>query len=42
VFAGLKPQTADFSIVQRGVPFAWNLTTPFTASPLYVFMSLQI
>jgi len=42
VFDGLKPQTADFSLVRRGVPSEWNLTTPFTPPPLYVFMSLQI
>jgi hypothetical protein len=42
VFDGLKPQTADFSLVRRGVPSEWNLTTPFTPPPLYVFTSLQI
>src|SRR5262245_6915199 len=42
VFDGLKPQTADFSLVRRGVPSDGNLTTPFTPPPLYVFMSLQI
>jgi hypothetical protein len=42
VFAGLKPQTADFPLVRRGVPSEWDLTTPFTPPPLYVFMSLQI
>jgi hypothetical protein len=42
VFAGLKPQTAELPLVRRGVPSEWNLTTPFTPPPLYVFMSLQI
>jgi hypothetical protein len=42
VFAGLKPQIADLPLVRRGVPSAWNLTTPFTPPPLYAFMSLQI
>src|SRR5215472_16379001 len=42
VFLGLKPQTADFPLVRRGVPSEWNLTPPFTPPPLYVFMSLQI
>src|SRR5262245_61881809 len=41
VFDGLKPQTADFSLARRGVPSGWNLTTPFTPPPLYVFKSLQ-
>jgi hypothetical protein len=42
VFVGLKLQTADFSLARRGVPAEWNLTTPCTLPPLYVFMSLQI
>jgi hypothetical protein len=42
VFDGLKPQTADFSLVRRGVPSGWNLSSPFAPPPLYVFMSLQI
>jgi hypothetical protein len=42
VFAGLKPRTADLPLVRRGVPSAWDLTTPFAPPPLYVFMSLQI
>ena len=42
VFLGLKPQTADFSLVRRGLPSEWTLTTPFTPPPLCVFMSLQI
>ena len=42
LFAGLTFQTADFSIVRRGIPSEWNLITPFTPPPLYVFMSLQI
>jgi hypothetical protein len=41
-FVGLKPQTADLPLVRRGVPSEWNLTTPFTPPPLYVFMSMQI
>jgi hypothetical protein len=39
---GLKPQTADCSVVRRAVPPEWGLTTPFTPPPLYLFMSLQI
>src|SRR5262249_32621757 len=42
VFAALRPQTADLPLVRRGVPCAWDLTTPFSRPPLYVFMSLQI
>jgi hypothetical protein len=42
VFVGLKPQTADFSLLQRDVPSEWNLTAAFSPPPLYVFMSLQI
>jgi hypothetical protein len=42
VFVGLKPQAADFPLVRRGVSSEWTLTTPFTAPPLYVFLSLQI
>jgi hypothetical protein len=42
VFVGLRPHTAGSSHVRRGMPSEWNLTTPFTAPPLYVFMSLQI
>jgi hypothetical protein len=42
VFAGLKPQTVDLSLLRRGVRPAGNLTTPFTAPALFVFMSLQI
>src|SRR5262249_45738807 len=42
VFVRLKPQTADVTLVPRGVPSEWNLTTPFTPPPLYVSMSLQI
>jgi len=42
VFVSPKPQTADLSTRQSGVPWEWNLTTPFTPPPLYVFMSLQI
>ena len=42
VFDGLKPQTADFSLLRRGVQSEWHLITPFTPRPLYVFMSLQI
>jgi hypothetical protein len=42
MFVGLKSQTADFAVVRRGVPSKWNLTTPCTPPPLYVFMSLQI
>jgi hypothetical protein len=38
---GLEPRTADSSLVPRGVPFGWGLTTPFTP-PLYLLMSLQI
>jgi hypothetical protein len=41
-FVGLKPQTADFTLDQRNGPSEWNLTTPFTPPPLYLFMSLQI
>ena len=41
-FVGLQPQTTDFSLVRRGLPSEWNLTTPFTPPPLYVFTSLQI
>jgi hypothetical protein len=41
-FAGHKPQTADFPLVRRGVRLEWNLITPFTPAPLYVFLSLQI
>jgi hypothetical protein len=39
---GLKPQAAESSVVRRGVPSEWDLTTPFTPPPLYLFMSLQI
>jgi hypothetical protein len=39
---GLRHQTAGFPLVRRGLPSEWNLTTPFTPPPLYVFMSLQI
>jgi hypothetical protein len=39
---GLKPQTADFSVVRGGVPSGWNLIAPFTPAPIHVFMSLQI
>jgi hypothetical protein len=42
VFVGLKPRTADLPLARRGMPSDWNLTTPFTPPPLYVFMSLQI
>ena len=42
VFVGFKPQTANFPLGRRGLPLEWNLTTPFTPPPLYVFMSLQI
>src|SRR5262249_51124323 len=42
VFVGLKTRTAEISLARRGVPSKWNLTTPFTFPPLYVFMSLQI
>ena len=42
VFVGHKPQTADRPLARRGVPSEWNLITPFTPPPLYVFMSLQI
>src|SRR5262249_40275820 len=42
VFLGLKPQFADSSSVRRALPVEWNLTAPYTPSPLYVFMSLQI
>jgi hypothetical protein len=41
-FAFPTTQAADCSVVRRCVPFAWDLTTPFTPRPLYVFMSLQI
>ena len=41
-FVGVKPQTADFPLVRRGVPLQWNLSTPFAPPPLYLFMSLQI
>jgi hypothetical protein len=42
VFVGLKPQTADLPPPRRGVSSEWDLTTPFTPPPLYIFMSLQI
>jgi hypothetical protein len=42
VFVGREPRTAAFPLVRRGTPFEWNLSTPFTPPPLYVFMSLQI
>jgi hypothetical protein len=42
MFAALKAQTADCPPVRRGVPSAWNLTTPSALPSLYVFMSLQI
>jgi hypothetical protein len=42
VFFGFKPQTADFPLVRRGLPFECDLTAPFTPAPLYVFMSLLI
>ena len=42
VFVGLNSQTADGNVAPRGVPSGWNLTTPFTPPPLYVFTSLQI
>jgi hypothetical protein len=42
VFAGLKPHTADFPLVRRGVSSEWDLTAPFTPPPLYAFLSLQI
>ena len=41
-FVRLKPRTADVPPVRSSVPFGWSLTTPFTSSPLYAFMSLQI
>jgi len=41
-FVGLESQTADFSVVRRGVPSEWDLTAPFTPPPLHSFMSLQI
>jgi hypothetical protein len=42
MFVGMKPHTADFSFVLKGVPSEWNLTTPFAPPPLYVLVSLQI
>ena len=42
VLVGLTPQTVDLLLIRRGLPSEWNLTTPFTPPPLYVFMSLQI
>jgi hypothetical protein len=42
VVVGLKPQTADFPLVRKGVSFEWVLTTPLPPPQLYVFMSLQI
>jgi hypothetical protein len=42
MFVGLKPRTADLPLARRGVSSKWNLTTPITPPPLYVFMSLQI
>jgi hypothetical protein len=42
VFVGLKTRTADLPLARRGMPSKWNLTTPFTPPPLYLFMSLQI
>jgi hypothetical protein len=40
-FVGIERRSADCSFVGRA-RFEWNLTTPFTPRPLYVFMSLQI
>jgi hypothetical protein len=40
-FVGIEPRSADF-LPGRRARFEWNLTTPFTPRPLYVFMSLQI
>ena len=42
LFEALKPANADVAFMPRGLPLAWNSTTPFGPSPLYVFMSLQI
>jgi hypothetical protein len=42
MFVGLKPPPTDACSVPTGVRSEWNLTTPFTPPPLYVFMSLQI
>jgi hypothetical protein len=42
VYDGPKHQSAYFSFVGSGGPSEWNLTTPFTSPPLYVFMSLQL
>ena len=42
VFVGLKLHSGNFLFVRRGLPFGWNLTTPFHLPVLYVFMSLQI
>jgi hypothetical protein len=41
-FVGHKPESADFPLARGGVPYEWNLTTPFTSPPCSVFMSLQI
>jgi hypothetical protein len=42
MLVGLKPKTPSFSVVRRGAPSDWKLTTPFTPLPLHFFTSLQI
>jgi hypothetical protein len=41
-FFGLKPHLGDFSGLRRDTPAQEDRTAPFTPSPLYVFMSLQV
>jgi hypothetical protein len=42
LFVSREPQVADFPPVRRGALLERGLTTPFTAPPLYLLMSLQI
>ena len=41
-FVGLELHPADTPLLEKGMPFEWNLATPFSPPQLYVLMSLQI
>jgi hypothetical protein len=41
-FVRLTVPAMNFSVVRRNLPPSWNLAAPFTAPPLYAFMSMQI
>ena len=42
LFVGLKTRTPGFPPARSGLSVESNLSTPFPATSLYVFMSLQI